>query len=176
MDSDLIFTDISVKRKQDCLPNTLGVKKFNMGRSSKGNTGNESRNLAKFMPNWSLDSWLAPKESLRMAKTPSSFAEASVLAKSWYSLRNKRSADHPSISKPRISPVPVPAFEFDKAQLSIQTDSSTGSPCNYLASSVSSMSPTLSLMSHVGNALEGSLSVRLLELTVDEDKPSTAND
>ena len=58
-----------------------------MGRSSKGNTENESRNMAKRFKDWSIDNWFKP-EILR-ADTPvaASFAEASILARKHYARR-----------------------------------------------------------------------------------------
>ena len=66
--SNLLFADFPCKRKYIGVDSSQIGKKFRMGRSSKGNTDNESKNLSKFM---SLDDWFVPSGHLKKDMTPS---------------------------------------------------------------------------------------------------------
>ena len=176
--SAVVFTGYSVKRKKVDI-NQSGCKRLNMGRKSKGNSLNESKNLSKIIPGWSLDEWSLPTEKLRSPKTPSTFAEASVLAKSWYRKRERGKVSGSAMSSKMLATSPSFSdinLSFNIQQVSLQTDSSTGSPCNVNAVTPnSSVSATLSPMSNIGKEQEGGLSVCLLNLTVNEDISHCSN-
>ena len=160
--TDVFFTDFPSKRKDFGVDLSNRSKKFKMGRSSNGNSNNESKNLHKFVPNWNKDDWYKI-ESLRAPDShPTSFAEASILAKSWYS---KRDSLVNSSNMVQFIDTPVVLGPIQ----SVQTDSSSGSVCNVIANTPSStVSQTLSPMSSLGKEQEGFLSVGVLELTIND--------
>ena len=79
-----------------------------MGRSSKGNTGNESRNLYKWLKDASEGSNRTIDRKLRSPAMPSSFAEASLLARKAQEKRD-RSFMHSSGALVIFDDLPRPA-------------------------------------------------------------------
>ena len=149
-----------------------------MGRARKGNTGNESRNLWKFHPDWAVDTCTSPvvlttvsiggqtsTESLRSQNTPTTFTEASLLSKSWYAKRSCVDTSTPLLSVAGVQ-------QLSNARNS--SCSSSGSVCNINAATPEGpISPSLSPMSQIDPEVEGDMSVKLLTLTVDPEKPTS---
>ena len=86
------FTE-SLKRLGDQSIPSVPAKRARVGqasemdRRSNGNTANESRNLSKRFKDWQVDNWWS-QETLRTQHWPSSFVEASILAKQVYTKRD----------------------------------------------------------------------------------------
>ena len=170
--SDVLIPDLSGKRK-GCDSVEFKQKRLKMGRSSKGNTKNESNTINKFVLEWDWDGWqvIEKPRTAPATVTPmvTSFAEASALARSWYSKRGSWAKDMPTST---VSPIVLGPLQ------SVTSDSSSGSDCNdTVVALLSPESPVLSPMSSLDKEQEGKLSIKMLELTVDaESRPSSPND
>jgi len=168
--SSVDFTDTISKRSFDrlsdhcLLPNKRPKiqKVCKMGRSSKGKTNNESNNLWKFWPQ------KPKKEVLRAKNSPTTFAEASLLAKTWYEKREHGSS---FLSIQGITPLqPIP-FSNHQPTPNASSCSSSGSPCNINAVTPEAhVSPTLSPMSSIDTSAEISFSKLVSSLKVDATK------
>ena len=79
-----------------------------MGRESKGKTQNESKNLHKWLKDSNWEPTPLGTETLRSLQTPSTFAEASLLAMQRQDMRDasfSKKNDHVAI----LSPAPRPS-------------------------------------------------------------------
>ena len=166
-DSSVNFTDICGKRALDSLSdqNLISGKRLRgsiMGRSSKGRTNNESNNLWKFWPP------KPKKEALRSKNSPATFAEASLLARSWY---EKRELGNSFLSMQGITPIQPVSDSILQYPTNMSPSSSTGSPCNINAVTPEApVSPTPSPMSSLDTDTELSFSKLVSSLKVDVDK------
>ena len=152
------------KRKAKSEPATSSVKRLrierdsscsNMGRSSKGNSCNESKNLYKLYKDWSLDNWLQ-QEKLRNDPLPTTFAEASLLAK------KKRKMRESSLLTTSIL---VPQASFLSPQPLDTSCASPEIPAPALSDvSCSPTSPSMLPMTPIEPVQEGDLSVSLMQL------------
>ena len=135
----------------------------------QGNTNNESNNLYKFAFK-ALKVRKTP-EKLRALESPvTSFAEASISAKSWYSKRDSM------VNGSSVALI-VPTAVFSGPFQSVHSDSSNSSICNYAATTpVTPASHTLSPMVSLEKEQEGMLSIKMLDLNVTDDHKTSLND
>ena len=125
-----------------------------MGRSSKGNTGNESRNLYKWLSDASEGSGKFLGRKLRSPVMPSSFAEASLLARKAQEKRD-RSFLHSSSAMIILDDLPRPA-------------SLSRSSCSEISDADHPTSASLELtMDPVDTRAEAELSVSILNMQLD---------
>lgn len=144
------------------------VKLCEMGRSSKGRTQNESKNLSKWIKE---TDWLPPiqgTERLRSLQTPSSFAEASILARRRQEMENSAAASL-KVALPLVSPIPRPP-SLDLSTSSLDTNSAQGSPEPFDPPNLTENSACLQL----SPSEEGELSVSVMQMKLDPAQP--AND
>ena len=188
-DQENPFTDLSSKRslEEDSVnpqktkklradyPDSSLCSTMGKSRSSNGNSKNESKNLWKSFPRWHEDEFnflevLRNTPSNRRAKTPSTFAEASLLAKKRHEERNSARllAPTPKKTLQQLSPRNIFGANLDSPVPSCWSLTATGSCDSSLAIS-SSESPESngSIFSYIGKSPEGDLSRRLLSLTIE---------
>ena len=152
-------------RDQDCPLPAKRARVFQdskMGRKSNGNSANESKNLFKRFKDWQSDGWWS-QEILRSQNWPSSFGEASLLARNAYAKRDASNL--------------VPATVVNDVSLrNLSSCSSSISTVSCPDSQVDLSQCTLSPMNALEAPEEAAISVSVLQLTVTDQLEPTTQD